>query len=339
MKKAISSLVAFTLLTICPQLRADSILTTITVGNEPAAIAANPFTNKVYVAVDQLGQIAVIDGKTQRVTARINVGRNAVAVAVNVITNRIYASGCNPTVCNIWVIDGRTDKIITNIPLPPETDLGIQGLAVNPFTNRIYATDADNSAYLVINGRTNAIITQVPVFTQPSGIAVNIKTNRIYIGGGGFPGLLMVFDGRTNAELARIHESSSVIGVAVNFRRNLAYGTVDSANLLAVVDGENRQRVEDRTGAFPGSVDVNVLNNRVYVSNAQGRSVTIIDGKTNRVLQTLPLPAVFPDGIAVNLANGLIYVGDFESNKVFVLQPDRSANSHEGESAQDFLDF
>lgn len=339
MKKVVLSLTLVALLVslVSVPLRADSILRTIKVGPEPADIAVNPITNKIYFAIDQTGEVAVVDGRTQKVTRRINIGRFAVAIAVNLLTNRIYASGCGPNACNIWVIDGRTDKIIARIPLAPETDLGIQGLAVNPITNRVYATDADNSTYLVIDGRNNRIITQVPLFTQPARIAVNPKTNRIYIGGGGFPGVFMIFDGETNAELARIPENSSVIGVAVNFRRNLAYGTLDSANQLAVVDGENRQRVVDRTGAFPGSVDVNLFNNRVYVTNAQGHSVTIIDGKTNRVLQTLQLPAVFPTSVRVNLATGLIYVGDFESDQVFVLQPDRSADSHEGEDSLEGL--
>jgi YVTN family beta-propeller protein len=334
MKKVIVSLPSLVLLMFLSStpLMADSILTTIKVGPEPANIAANPFTNKIYFAIDQTGEVAVVDGKTQKVTARINIGRFAVAVAVNLITNRVYASGCDETACNIWVINGRTDTVMTKIPIGTGSGLGIQGLAVNPITNRVYATDADNQQYIVINGRNNHIITEVPVFTQPSRIAVNPKTNRIYIGGGGFPGVFMIFDGETNAQLARIPESSSVIGVAVNFRRNLAYGTLEESNQLAVVDGENRQRRVDKTGLFPSGVDVNLQNGRVYVTNAQGHSVTIIDGKTNRVLQTLTLPAVFPTGVAVNLATGLIYVSDFESDQVFVLKPDQSHSDDDGEN-------
>src|SRR4029077_11226500 len=323
MKKAILSLVNLVLLTfsISLPLRADSVLTTVTVGSEPVAVAANPATNKIYVSVDALGQIAVIDGKTQQVTATINVGRNVVAVAVNVLTNRIYASGCNSSACNIWVIDGKTDTIITKIPIASGNFLGIQGLAANSVTNRVYPHDADHQQYIVIDCKTNTIITQVPIFTQPAGVAVNPKTNRIYIAGGGFPGLILVFDGDTNAQLARIQESSSVIGLAANFRLDRAYGTVDSG-VLAVVNGANNQQLtEVPTGQFPAGVDVNLRNNKVYVANARGGSVTIIDGNTNQVLQTLPIPAGFPDGVGVNVATGLTYVSDFQSDKVLVLQP------------------
>ena len=68
-------------------------------------------------------------------------------------------------------------------------------------------------------------------------------------------------------------------------------------------------------------VDVNLVNNKVYVTNGRGLSVTIIDGNTNQILQTLPIPASFPGGVAVNQATGLVYVADFGSNNVVVLQP------------------
>ena len=112
------------LLTFAATLRADSVLTTITVGPEPTGIAANPSTNKIYVAIDATGEVAVINGKTQQVTARITVGRNAIAVAVNPFTNRIYASGCDSSACNIAVIDGKTDTLLTNIPINSGNFLG-----------------------------------------------------------------------------------------------------------------------------------------------------------------------------------------------------------------------
>ncbi len=132
----------------------------------------------------------------------------------------------------------------------------------------------------------NAIITQVPVFTQPAGIAINIKTNRIYIGGGGFPGTCSWFltEGRTQSSPG-FRKSFGVNNVAVNFRSEtspMALWIQPTCWLWWMATTRQRSgRIVP--AAFPGSVDVNVLNNKVYVTNAQGRSVTIIDGKTNRV--------------------------------------------------------
>ena len=161
------------------------------------------------------------------------------------------------------------------------------------------------------------------MFTQPAGIAVNPKTNRLYVVGGGFPGEVLVFDGGTNALLATIPEDFGVENVATNFRLNSVYvtqGFSGSPGTLIVIDGAtNQNKTQVPTGDFPDSVDVNLLNNKVYVSNGDSQSVTIIDGNTNQVLQTLPIPASFPGPLAVDLANGFTYVAG--SDKVVVVQP------------------
>jgi YVTN family beta-propeller protein len=325
MKKFIFSTASLVLLTFSLSLRADSVLTTINVGNsEGTGIAANPATNKIYLAIDNPGQVVVINGKTQQVIKTIPIQPFAIAIAVNPFTNRVYASGCDSDACDIFVIDGKTDTVIATIPIASGSFIGIQGLAVNPVTDRVYASDADNQQLIVIDGKTNTIITQVSYPGQPSGVGVNPKTNRIYVGNGGFPGEIVVYAGDTNSEVARILVSSgsSVEGVATDFRLDRAYGTLVGTDTLAVVDGSTNQEItEVPTGSFPLGVDVNLTNNKIYVTNGNSASVTIIDGNTNQVLQTLPIPAVRPEKVAVNLATGLTYVSDFSSDKVIVLQP------------------
>lgn len=322
MKKVMSAITSLILLTFSVSLRADSVLTTITVGTTPTGIAANPATNKIYVSVnDQLGEVAVIDGKTQQVTARITVGRFAIAIAVNPFTNRIYASGCDSQACNISVIDGKTDTLMAQIPINSGSLIGIQGMAVNPVTDRVYASDADNDQLIVIDGKTNAILAQVPVPAQPSGVAVDPKTNQAYIGNGGFPGRVVVFDGNTNTVVTTIPENDSIAHTATDFRLKRAYATLSSS--LAVIDETTNQQIANiPAGPFANGVDVNLLNHKIYVANSNGGDVTIIDGTNDTVLQTLPIPATFPNGVAVNLANGDTYVTDSNSNQVVVLKPE-----------------
>lgn len=324
MKKAILGLASLALFTLSLSLRADSVLTTVTVGNEPEGIAANPVTNKIYVGVSSLGEVAVINGRTQQISATISVGGNLHFLAVNVLTNRVYATSCSfaASTCSLAVIDGRSNRLITSIPISSNIGIGLQGLALNPITNRIYASDGDNGQYIVIDGKTNTIVTRIPVFNQPAGIAVDLKTDRVYVVGGGFPGEVLVFDGGTNALLATIPEGFGVENVAVDFRLDRAYVTQDVNNALVVVDTDRNQNIAQvATGPFPTEVDVNLLNHKVYVANGNGASVTIIDGSTNQVLQTLSIPEIFPEGVAVNLATGFTYVTDFASDKVVVLQP------------------
>jgi YVTN family beta-propeller protein len=322
----VANLVLMTI-TIPALLRADSVLTTIEVGNGTSSgvsgVAANPATNRIYVGVPGTNEVVAINGKIQEIAARIAIGHAPQRLAVNPRTNRVYATSCdfNTASCSIVVIDGRTNSVIATIPIASGSSIGLQGLAVNPVTDRIYASDADNGQYIVIDGKTNTVVTLVPVFTQPAGIAVNPKTNRVYVVGGGFPGEILVFNGDTNALLATIPEDFGVEEITTNFRLNRIYVTQDSGSLVVADGGTNQNTTQIPTGQFPHGVDVNLVNSKVYVANEQSGDVTIIDGNTNQVLQTLPIPAVSPGTVAVNLATGLTYVSDFSSDKVVVLQP------------------
>ena len=92
-------------------------------------------------------------------------------VAVNVFTNRVYATSCNSAtaLCSIAVIDGKTDTLITDHP-------GFQR-----YRNRTAGPGGESGdkpylrlrcgqwQYIVIDGKTNTVITRVSVFTQPAG--------------------------------------------------------------------------------------------------------------------------------------------------------------------------
>jgi YVTN family beta-propeller protein len=224
------------------------------------------------------------------------------------------------------VINGRTNAIVASIPIASGAFIGLQGVAVNPITDRIYVSDADNQQYIVIDGVTNSIIAQVPVFTQPAGIAVNPATNRVYLGSEGFPGGILVFNGRTNTFEGQIQEANGVEAVVTSFLLNRVYAAVGGPDSfangsVAIVNGADFQLLADvPAGPFPHGIDVNLLNNRVYVANANGPSVTIIDGISGEVLQTLPIPARFVGSVAVNPVTGLTYLSDFESDQVIVLR-------------------
>lgn len=88
----------------------------------PFGVAANPVTNKVYVAnagcCANLGRnVSVIDGATDTVIATIDFGLkvNPIGVAVNPATNKIYVGDLGPSAPfgkTVSIIDGSTDTIV-----------------------------------------------------------------------------------------------------------------------------------------------------------------------------------------------------------------------------------
>ena len=124
---------------------AESVIDTITVGDSPIGVTANPITNKIYVAnFSDAGTVSVIDGNTDTVIDTITVGNFPERVTANPTTNKIYVA--NEFDDTVSVIDGTTDTVIDTITVGDDP----AGITANPTTNKIYVTNAADDTVSVI---------------------------------------------------------------------------------------------------------------------------------------------------------------------------------------------
>jgi len=146
---------------------------------------------------------------------------------------------------------------------------------VNNQTNTIYVANSGNDTVSVVSGASNTVTTTIPVGNYPSAIAVNPTTNMVYVDNFN-DGTVSVINGATNAVVATV----SSLGTGIN--------------LIAVDSGINQ----------------------IYIGSNQGyaEAVTILNGATNFVLQTLNLKNA-PQALAVNPATQTLYA---ESNETTV---------------------
>jgi DNA-binding beta-propeller fold protein YncE len=124
-------------------------------------IAINPTTNRVYVAPGYgfpydrrkvFGNVmTVIDGATGLTTA-VTTETGPFSIAVNAATNKVYISSTQA----ITILDGITYKVDTRFVLPDSSSLSLN-IAVNPVTNRIYATRSDTNNAAVIDDTRNVV--------------------------------------------------------------------------------------------------------------------------------------------------------------------------------------
>jgi YVTN family beta-propeller protein len=193
---------------------------TVNVGTNPAGVAVNPVTGKVYVAnfgstSTALDTVSVISGTT--VIKTINVEDAPSQIAVNPVTNRIFVTnkghGDNYGYgSSVSVIDGSTDtvtktvRLVTEPPTPPTPGQGPHGIAVNPNTNKIYVAIIDSHQLVVIDGNN---LDAPPTYVAPPldvpiwMVAVNPDLNRVYAVGcdGVWVHKVFVLDGATNTWL------------------------------------------------------------------------------------------------------------------------------------------
>jgi YVTN family beta-propeller protein len=337
-------------LILAPALPAQNVTATLNAGTQPQAVAVNPVTNQIYVAVAQ--GAAVIDGSTGTVST-VTAGSNPVAVAVNVTTNRIYL--VNHLSNSVTVIDGSTNKAIATVTV----GTGPVAVAVNSVTNQVYVANRAGSSFTVIDGATNTPTTvslglpgidpaavavnpvtnmiyvvenagtvaaidgskntfaNVTVGKIPGALAVNPVTNKIYVANGG-SGNVTVIDGATNGTTG-VTVGTGPTAMAVNPVTNKIYVANASSNSITVIDGATNGTTPVTVGTLPQGLAVNSLTNQIYVSNATSGTVTVVDGATNTAGANPLTAGNNPNAIGINPVTNKMYVANVQSNTVSVI--------------------
>jgi YVTN family beta-propeller protein len=253
-------------------------------------------------------------------------GSSPVATGVDDTLGRIYVTrnhGEGLRASNgVTVIDAATHGIVAEITTGR---WGPSSLAVDPVRHLVYVTSAtwgstnDHSVVVVIDGRTNRIVRRIAVGPGPKSIAVNAKTNRVYVtdqNGMDAGQALAVIDGATGRTIgvipmgpyARYYENP--LGLAVDTRSNTVYATNPLEGTLYIVDGAtNTVRRSLALGDEPTAVAVDSATGRAFIAHAGRGStkVSVIDGRTAAVVKSIRV-AGSPRGVAVDPQGGTAYV-------------------------------
>lgn len=232
-------------------------------------------------------------------------------VDVNPLTRLVYvASFLTPTVS---VISEETNTVVDVITFPPGPDgqsPEFDGVAVNPFTSRLYATDPRAGlVYVVAIGRSNRILTSIPV-PAAGGVAVNPVTDKIYVNQF-FPNTVTIIDGKTNTVTNTISVPSPFRATVDIFSNRVYVPSQGFFGQVFVLDGKtDAVLAQIQTGNFTSRVAVDFLRHLAYASN-QGftlatSSLSIIDTRTNTVVGTIGTD-LGPNPVEVNPFTNRIY--------------------------------
>ncbi|MFD0695146.1 YncE family protein [Paenibacillus sp. GCM10027628] len=202
----------------------NRVLRTLQVGGSPSVLGINERTNRIYVTNTEHDVVHVIDGKTQKMISVIKVGRNPIiAPSVNMRTNRIYVANnlsrylsvingrtnqksvpaylgrlqsglaLNPVTNRIYVtsaqvegrgklfvMNGLSNKVLRTLQIPTFTEI-----TLNPQTNHFFVSDSEKKELIVYSGYTNSRIATLRTGDSPGNMALNFRTNRLYVGNSG----------------------------------------------------------------------------------------------------------------------------------------------------------
>lgn len=283
------------------------ILATVQVGRGPLGIAIAGDGSRVYVANSASDTVAVIDGTSNQVVATVDAGKSPHDVAVAPNSGRLYMANTGlhdvklirkrllglfsvpqyaPQFA-VGVLDTATDQVIANIIVGTNP----WRLAVNEKTGRVYVANYGSHSVSVIDEQASQVVHTIHLgrFCTPASLAVDTATNRLYI------------------------TSTLHIGP-------LEFGS----GQLLVVDGVTHEVLDRIPVGRWAQVAVDKTAQRVYVTNPQRGTLTIVDGASGEVSASVVIGSD-PRAVAVDEAAGLVYVASHDERRLSVVDAQAGA--------------
>jgi YVTN family beta-propeller protein len=163
-------------------------------------------------------------------------------------------------------------------------------IGVNIPTNKVYVDNVLDNTVSVIDLNIGQVTATVPLASQPAGLAVNQAINRYYVS---IQGGLAVYDGADNSLMTTIAVSGTPSVIAINPDTKRIYVQDSADNEVHVIDGVSNQVIAELPVSHPGNgIAINRSSNQIFVSSASfsGGSVSVFDGSSNLLINTLTLP-------------------------------------------------
>jgi len=231
-------------------------------GSAPSGLSLNANGTRVYIALNQTNQVAVIDTATRAILTRVPVGTYPYTTVISADGSKVYVSN--------W--GGR-------VPGPTDTTDGMFPVAVDPRTGIPISGTVS-----VISTATNAVVTSIDVGLHPTGMALSPDGSRLYVTNANSD-TVSVIDTATDSVAKTIHVGhlgpgrvpilgSSPNAVTVSPDGRTLYVANASENAVAVVDPDadsaNAVRGLIPTGWYPTAVALDATGDQLFIASGYG---------------------------------------------------------------------
>jgi len=271
---------------------------------------------------------------------KIKIEKGIHFLAVNPETNTVYVS--NNKSDSILVIDGSSNKVVNRIEIERP-----RKLVINSNSKRLYAISgkagilkgAVGKQISVIDTSSNKIINTIGKNEKFLDMAINIKTNLLYVISKGYTDVV-IFDGSSNTLVGSIKlksELSAISAIAVDADKNKIYA---GKNLdpfqkpsVYVIDGDTKKLEKTITGKrffdisgsiFLDEIHVNSKSNMIYlfghkISASNTTPFLWLTNENTNKIETTNFDYSLEDGMTLNPSRNRIYFSNTKKRKILIL--------------------
>ena len=269
------------------------------IGLEPNEVKVDKFLNKVYVANERSDSISILDSNLGT-SKEIFINTIPHDVEVNDKLHHVYISSKSPSK-TISILDGRTDRLIQNIPLI-QAPLDIE---VNEEESKVYLAGKDDIRLIDDNG-SNALsidsFKKYDVAGNYSKIAVDEDAEKVYVINQELPELLIFDNNLKLLENLSIPDKETPLDIEVSEKEHFVY-VITEKNIYKQYNDTRMIGIE--LNNKPRTLEVNENTGTVYVISDS--DISIINGTTNVIDNIIPLLKP-PLEIEVNEPANIVYI-------------------------------
>lgn len=196
-------------------------------------IAFDLANNEGFTSNGSLNNVTVFNIATNKIITQIPTGQNPDAIFYEPFSKKIIT--CNGRSKNLTIIDAIQNKVVDSVYIggKPET-------AVSDGKGKIYVNLEDKNEIVQIDAKTFKVLNRWSIApgVGPTGLAFDIKTNRLFAG---CEKLLMVLDAVTGKVIDKIKIGDGCDGVVFDESTKNIY-TSNGEGTLSVIHEENANK-------------------------------------------------------------------------------------------------
>lgn len=228
----------------------------------------------------------------------------------------------------LFRLDPQTLAVKQTIP----TELKNFGAAINPQTNVLYIGNTVNSALTAIDAASGKVLNTLVLDNrkrgenvrplQPREIAVDVKTNRVYVTGLGPQSVVWVVDGNSLQLMSVVPNTGKMgTGLALDSDRQKLYVTNGDGELVTINTRTNaierRQKIEGDKEHFFLNIALDTKGQRAFLSDSKQPQVLVVDLRDQKVIQAIAVPESL--AVLFNAARNELYVTHRKAGEVSII--------------------